>query len=71
MKLEALSEADEAKFAGMFPSEKTLPNARHEPEGLARGHQAAGGGEEFAKRSEFFGNETQSVTSATGRPGNR
>ena len=36
MKLEALSEADEAKFAGMFPSEKTLPNARHEPEGLAR-----------------------------------
>ena len=36
MKLEALSEADEAKFAGMFPSEKTLSNAHHEPEGLAR-----------------------------------
>jgi PilZ domain-containing protein/TonB-like protein len=34
MKLEVLSEADEAKFAGMFPSEKTLPNARHEREGL-------------------------------------
>jgi hypothetical protein len=36
MKLEALSEADEAKFAGMFPSEKTLSNAHHEPEGLTR-----------------------------------
>lgn len=34
MTLETLSEADEAKFAGMFPSEKTLPNAHHEPEGL-------------------------------------
>src|SRR5450755_2936311 len=35
MKLEVLSEADEAKFAGMFPSEKTLPNAHREREGLA------------------------------------
>jgi PilZ domain/Gram-negative bacterial TonB protein C-terminal len=34
MKLEVLSEADEAKFAGMFPSEKTLPSAHHEREGL-------------------------------------
>jgi hypothetical protein len=34
MKLEVLSEADEAKFAGMFPSEKTLPHAHHEREGL-------------------------------------
>ncbi|MGB8522308.1 MAG: PilZ domain-containing protein, partial [Candidatus Acidiferrales bacterium] len=34
MKLEVLSEADEAKFAGMFPSEKTLPNSHHEREGL-------------------------------------
>jgi PilZ domain/Gram-negative bacterial TonB protein C-terminal len=34
LKLEVLSEADEAKFAGMFPSEKTLPNAHHEREGL-------------------------------------
>ncbi len=31
LKLEVLSEADEAKFAGMFPSEKTLTNA-HESE---------------------------------------
>ena len=36
MTLETLSEADEAKFAGMFPSEKTLPNAHHEPEGLTQ-----------------------------------
>jgi PilZ domain/Gram-negative bacterial TonB protein C-terminal len=34
LKLEVLSEADEAKFAGMFPSEKTLPGAHHEREGL-------------------------------------
>lgn len=34
LKLEVLSEADEAKFAGMFPSEKTLPSAHHEREGL-------------------------------------
>jgi len=36
LKLETLSEADEAKFAGMFPSEKTLPNAHHEPESLTQ-----------------------------------
>jgi hypothetical protein len=35
LKLEVLSEADEAKFAGMFPSEKTLPKAHHEREGLS------------------------------------
>jgi hypothetical protein len=32
-KLEVLSEADEAKFASMFPSEKTLPNV-HEDEAV-------------------------------------